>query len=43
MDFAFERQVSRINLGAFKGHLLDFIHVACIVDKKLTTSTPPFV
>ena len=27
MVFEFERQVSRINASAFKGHLLDFILV----------------
>ena len=41
--FAFERKVPRIKASVFKGHLLDFILVDSVVDKRSKTSTPPFV
>ena len=42
MVFALERQVSRINASSCKGYFLDFIHVECVVNKRSTTSMPPF-
>ena len=41
--FAFERKVPRIKASVFKGHLLDFILVDSVVDKRSKTSAPPFV
>ena len=43
MVFAFERKVPRIKASVFKGHILDFILVDSVVDKRSKTSTPPFV
>ena len=43
MVFAFERKAPRIKASVFKGHLLDFILVDSVVDKRSKTSTPPFV
>ena len=43
MFFAFKGQVSKINASAFKGHLLDFICVECVVYKLSTKSARSFV